>query len=88
MDVKFISKTKDALEVEVGEDEGFINALKEKLLQDRNIEMAYYMIGHPLTDKPKLFIKMKKGSSEEALKKAVRAYIKEIADFEKLLFEK
>ncbi len=88
MDIKFISKTKDVLEVEVDEDEGFVDTLKEKLLQDRNVEMAYYTIRHPLTDKPKLFIKMKKGSSEEALKKAVRAYTKEIADFEKLLFEK
>lgn len=81
--MKVISKAKNMLEVEIDEDEGFLNVLQAKLLEDSNVELAYYTIPHPLTDKPRVFIRTKKASPNSALKKAVRKFSKEIDDFEK-----
>jgi DNA-directed RNA polymerase subunit L len=80
--MKVIDKNKNTIELEVDEDEGFLNALQSLLLEDSNIELAYWTRTHPLTGKPKIFIRTKSGSPKEALKKAVRKFTKEVNSFE------
>ncbi len=60
------------LEMEFGgEGHTLLNLLQSSLLEDTNVEMAGYSLPHPLMDKSKLFITLKKGKAHErALKKA------------------
>ncbi|MDI6708466.1 MAG: RpoL/Rpb11 RNA polymerase subunit family protein [Candidatus Thermoplasmatota archaeon] len=80
--MKVLSKDRKVIELEVDEDLGFLNALEVLLLEDSNVELAYCTTDHPLTGKPKIFIRAKKGSPKEALKKAVRKFAKELNGFE------
>ncbi|MEW6069209.1 MAG: RpoL/Rpb11 RNA polymerase subunit family protein [Candidatus Thermoplasmatota archaeon] len=80
--MKVITKSRNILEIEVEEDEGFLSALQSLLLEDSNVELAYCIRDHPLTGKPKIFVRTKKGSPKEALKKATRKFAKELDIFE------
>lgn len=54
-----------------GESHTLLNILQSSLLEDPNVEMAGYNKPHPLMDRSRLFIKMKKGKkTQDALKKA------------------
>lgn len=80
--MKVIAKGRNVLELEIEEDEGFLNALQTLLSEDNNVELAYCTTDHPLTGKPKFFIRTKKGSPKEALKRAIRKFAKELSSFE------
>jgi DNA-directed RNA polymerase subunit L len=55
-----------------GEGHTLLNLLQENLLEDKNVEMAGYSKPHPLMDRSKLFIRLKRGDRHlEAVKKAV-----------------
>jgi len=55
-----------------GEGHTLLNLLQENLLEDSNVEMAGYSKPHPLMDRSKLFIRLKRGDRHlEAVKKAV-----------------
>ncbi len=87
MELKVVSKDKNTIEIEVEKDETFVNALREKLVSDENVESAICSTGHPMIDKPKIFVRVKKGKPVSALEKAVKKLGKEIEDF-KTAFEK
>ncbi len=73
-DLKLLKKTKDSLEVEVaGGTETILEPLKQALLEDDTVDVATYVLGHPLLDKPKLFVRVKTGKPQAALKKASKA---------------
>ncbi len=55
-----------------GEGHTLLNLLQESLLEDKNVEMAGYSKPHPLMDRSKLFIRLRKGEAHlDAVKKAV-----------------
>jgi len=55
-----------------GEGHTLLNLLQESLLEDKNVEMAGYSKPHPLMDRSKLFIRLKRGDRHlEAVKNAV-----------------
>ncbi len=87
MELKVVSKDKNTIEIELEKDETFVSALREKLVSDENVENAICSTGHPMIDKPKIFVRVKKGKPESALEKAVKKLGKEIEDF-KTAFEK
>ncbi|MDI6916560.1 MAG: DNA-directed RNA polymerase subunit L [Thermoplasmatales archaeon] len=87
MELKVVSKDKNSIEIEMDSDETFINPLKEKLLLNSNVDTAICRMGHPLLDKPRIFVQVKKGKPSDAIAKAVKALENDIKSF-KASFEK
>jgi len=75
-----------------GEGHTLLNLLQDSLLEDKNVEMAGYSKPHPLMDRSKLFIRLRRGERHlDTIKKAVAnadGKLDEfLADFEKSLAE-
>ena len=86
MEIRLIKKEKDSMELEVvGEDETLLEPLKQKLLEDKNVELATYLLGHPMLENPKIFVKVKSGKPQAAFKKAAKALTTEYDDFNTLI---
>ena len=84
MELKTIKKTKTELELEViDENETILNPITHILSENEDVEYAACMTDHPLSNKRRLFIRMEKGSPDEALKKAVKYLDDEIKKFGK-----
>ena len=84
MELKTIRKTKTELELEVtGEDETILHPITHILLQNDDVEYAACMADHPLSVKKRLFIRVKKRSPEDILKKAVKYLADEVKQFVK-----
>jgi len=89
MEVKPIKKTKKELELEIiGEDETFLNPVKQRLLEEDEVEYAEYFIDHPLIGKPRLYLKTKKEDPLEVLKKILKNLEKDVKNLAKELNEK
>ena len=57
-------------------------------MQDQDVEYAVYKIDHPLTGKPQMTIKTKRGKRPRSvLKKAAEELQKESSDFKQLIDE-
>ena len=70
------------------ESHGVCNARRHLLMQNPDVEYAFYNIDHPLTGKPEMTIKTKRGKRPRAaLKKAAEELQKESEDFKKLVDE-
>ena len=70
------------------ESHGVCNALRHILMQDPDVEYAVYNIDHPLTGKPDMTIKTKRGKRpKNALKKAATQLKEESDELKKLLDE-
>ncbi|MEM2901016.1 MAG: DNA-directed RNA polymerase subunit L [Thermoplasmata archaeon] len=86
MNVKLISKEKDSIEVEVeGENETLLEPLKQKLLADDKVVAATYIIGHPLLDKPKIYVNVRDGKPQAALNRAAKALANDYKEFREIL---
>ena len=86
MQLKLLNKEKDSMEIEVaGEDETLLEPLKQKLLEDENVEIATYLMGHPMLESPKLIVKVKSGKPQAALKKAAESLAEQYGEARKLL---
>jgi DNA-directed RNA polymerase subunit L len=84
MDVKTIKKTKTELEIEViDENETILNPIIHILSENKDIEYATCITDHPLSNKRRLFIRVKKGNPNEFLKKAVKHLGDEVKKFGK-----
>ena len=70
------------------ESHGVCNALRHLLMQDPDVEYAVYNIDHPLTGKPQMTIKTKRGKRPRTvLKKAAEELQKESSNFKQLIDE-
>ena len=84
MELKTFKKTKTELDLEViDENETILNPITHILSENEDVEYAACMTDHPLSNKRRLFIRVKKGSPDEALKKAVKYLDDEIKKFGK-----
>jgi DNA-directed RNA polymerase subunit L len=84
MELKTIKKTKTELEIEIiDENETLLNPITHILSENEDVEYAACMADNPLANKRRLFIQMKKGSPDDALKKAVKYLDDEIKKFGK-----
>ncbi|MBI4393387.1 MAG: hypothetical protein HY556_06290 [Euryarchaeota archaeon] len=83
MELKVIERTDKAIEFELpGENETLLNLLKQKLLENDKIVTATYIIGHPLLDKPRLFVEARSGKAETHVKAAVKALREDLDSLE------
>ena len=84
MELKTIKKTTKELELEItGENETILNPIIEVLFENKDIDYATYFTDHPESNVRRLYIRVKKGSPEDYLKKAVKYLEEEIKDFSK-----
>jgi DNA-directed RNA polymerase subunit L len=84
MDLKKIKKTSKELELEViGENETILNPITQVLIQNEDVEYATYMTDSTISNKRRLYVRVKKGKPEEILKKAVKYLENEVKDFRK-----
>ena len=58
------------------ESHGVCNALRHILMQDPDVEYAVYNIDHPLTGKPEMTIKTKRGKRPRKLPKSMENRLK------------
>jgi DNA-directed RNA polymerase subunit L len=71
-----------------GEGHTLLNLLQESLLEEENVEMAGYSKPHPLMDRSKLFIRLRKGEEHlDAVKRADGKLDEFLEEFEKSLAE-
>ena len=88
MELKLLNKTKDMIEIEIkGEDETLLYPLQQTLVEDKSVEYAIYIMGHPLLENPKLVVKVSDGKPQAALKRAAKLIANKYKDCQKL-FEK
>lgn len=84
MELTILRKTKTELELQVtGEDETILHPITHTLLQNDDVEYAAITADNPLAPTKTLIIRVKKGSPEEFLKKAVKQLEDEIKAFGK-----
>lgn len=72
------------LEIEVlGENETFLNPIKQRLLAEKDVEIAEYVIEHPFLSVPRIYLRTRGSSKAQAvLKRAVMDLLKEYKEFE------
>ena len=84
MELKTIKKTAKEIEIEItGENETILNPITEVLLKYDDVDYASYLTDHPEAPKRRLYIRVKKGKPEDALKKAVKQLEDEVKTFSK-----
>ena len=82
IEFKKIKATKNELEIELGDEyENILNPITHILLENEDVEYAACLTDHPLASKKRLFIRVKKGSPNDALKDAVKFLKNEIKKF-------
>ncbi len=81
MKAKLIDKGKDYIHIEISEpDNTLIQPFVHQLLKMDEVEEVKYHKVHPEMDLPEIYVKVKKGKPQNALKKALKALSKEYRD--------
>jgi DNA-directed RNA polymerase subunit L len=83
MKINITKREKGYIEMDFsGESHTFLNLLQSSLLKNKNVEMAGYSKPHPLMDRSRLFIKLKRGDNIlEIVKRATGEAEGELDDF-------
>lgn len=82
--MKPLRKTKTELEIQItGEDETILHPITHVLLQNEDVEYAAIAAENPLAPVKTLVVRVKKGSPEDYLKKAIKQLEDEIKSFGK-----
>ena len=73
MKFALLEKDKDSIKIEVADpDQTLIQPIIVELLKDKNVKTAQAFQRHPVLDKPIIYVKMKSGKPETAIKKAAK----------------
>jgi DNA-directed RNA polymerase subunit L len=72
--IVLIEKGKDHIEVELSEPVGnvLLEPLKERLLADDTVDLATHDSDHPMYGKRRLFVRVKSGKPQNAVKRALK----------------
>ncbi len=88
MSFKVINKGKDFIELEVTNyDNTILRPLVDELSKDPMVVETRYHIEHPVIDNPTLYIKVKEGKPQAAIRRALKKIDKYFEEMEKLLNE-
>ncbi|MCK4444793.1 MAG: DNA-directed RNA polymerase subunit L [Thermoplasmata archaeon] len=81
MELKLLESTKTIARIEVSEmDETLLYPLVDELMKDKDVSEARYISGHPQLDKPVIYVKVKKGKPQTAVKRAAAKISKEFKE--------
>jgi len=70
------------LEIELeGEEHSIPNALREILIEEKDVEFAAYKIPHPQVGKPQLYLRTKSKKAIDVLQEAVKKLRKDAEEF-------
>ena len=85
MDIVLVNKDKDSIEVLLDDESGnvLLEPLKEKLLNDPTVELATYDSDHPMYGKKRLFVRVKSGKPQNAVKRALKDLSGDYKNFKK-----
>ena len=74
MDIALVDKGKDHIEVEIRDMSAYVllEPLRERLLQDPSVDIATVDSDHPVYGKRHLFVRVKNGKPQNAIKRALR----------------
>ncbi len=71
--LRVVSKEKDSITLEmVKYDNTILRPLVEELLRDEQVEQSKYYIKHPVIDNPAIYVKVKSGKPQAAVKRAIK----------------
>ena len=88
MEIEVSKSEKNYIEIIVRGDEfGVANAVKEILLEDKDVEFAAYRMDHPQVGTPILMVRTKEGSPLSAVKYAIKKLKKQATDFKDAIKE-
>ncbi|MDR2866703.1 MAG: DNA-directed RNA polymerase subunit L [Methanomassiliicoccaceae archaeon] len=74
MELNLVEKTKDSITIRIRDaNMTLITPLLNKLSDDSNVSIVRYVDKHPELEEPVLYVSTKKGTPEEAIKKAANA---------------
>jgi DNA-directed RNA polymerase subunit L len=81
MQLQLLDKDKDPIQVQVRDaDNTMIQPLINELLSDEGVEEVKYITGHPDLDIPVLYIRVKSGKPQTALKRAAKTLSNEFKE--------
>lgn len=84
MEIKVIEQSKNKLKFEiVGEDHTFSNLLKDALVKVKHVDIATYVVDHPLISNPEFFIQTDGEDPIKCLKEAVKSMQKTLSTLQK-----
>ncbi|MHB1492590.1 MAG: DNA-directed RNA polymerase subunit L [Thermoplasmataceae archaeon] len=70
--IKIIEKDKNSITFEVlNYDNTLLRPLVEELLKDEQVEESNYYIKHPVIDNPRIYVKVKSGKPQAAVKRSI-----------------
>lgn len=74
MEVTLVNKGKDTIEVEITDKSAnvLLEPLRERLLADATVDMAVVDSDHPIYGNKRLFVRVKSGKPQNAIKRALR----------------
>ena len=79
MEVSVVNKTKNELEIDIrGASQTLLGPLMNHTLANSDVDYASYYMGHIVLDYPKFYVRTKKGTPKNAIKKAVETIIADI----------
>ena len=87
MELRTLQWTDKEIEVEViNENETILNPIKMKLLEDKDTDVAEYVIEHPELSVPRIYLRTKGSAKAPAvLKRSLKALTKDYQDLEDAL---
>ncbi|MHB8361274.1 MAG: DNA-directed RNA polymerase subunit L [Thermoplasmataceae archaeon] len=75
--IRIIEKDKTSITFEVlNYDNTLLRPLVEELLKDDQVEESNYYIKHPVIDNPRVYIKVKSGKPQAAIKRSINRLTK------------
>ncbi len=82
MKVDVIKNEKDSMEFFIrGERHTLANLLKEKILEDKDVDFCAYKLEHPSAQDSKMIVKGK--NPKKSIENAIKETVKELDDFKK-----
>jgi DNA-directed RNA polymerase subunit L len=88
MEIALLDKDKDSIKVSIkGADMTLITPLVQGLLEDKDVAEVKYTIGHSQLEQPTLFIRVKTGKPQSALKKTAKALTNEFKEAKESLMK-
>ncbi|MCK5292085.1 MAG: DNA-directed RNA polymerase subunit L [Thermoplasmata archaeon] len=81
MELTLLESKKTYAKIEVsGMDETLLYPLVDELMRDKDVSEAKYVTGHQQLDKPVIYVKVKKGKPQTAVKRAAAKISKEFKE--------